>query len=370
MVLDSAENWGGIANNFRYLRNTIAHEHGHGLGLAHVCPRNNTKLMEPYLSTSFDGPQQDEVRAAQWSYGDAYEPNGTTVTATGLGALAPGSTLSPSAVPAPAVGGASITSIGIDGDLDHYQFTATAPLLATVTVAPVGSSYADYVQDDPCSTSAVNTNAMNQADLAIDLLNAGGGTLATASIAGFGAAETLAGHLLSPGVNYYVKVRETNSPAETQLYTLTISGAPAPFAAGDGTHSDRVRLTWSAIAGATNYAVYRGATPERSSAALLAQMSSAALQYDDLTAVPGAMYSYWLEATTTGTAGSRAAAGPETGFRACPGDFNRSGDVSVQDIFDFLGAYFAGSLLADVSGDGSVSVQDIFDFLGTYFASC
>jgi len=26
----------------------------------------------------------------------------------------------------------------------------------------------------------------------------------------------------------------------------------------------------------------------------------------------------------------------------CPGDFNNSGSVSVQDIFDFLSAYFAG----------------------------
>jgi hypothetical protein len=27
---------------------------------------------------------------------------------------------------------------------------------------------------------------------------------------------------------------------------------------------------------------------------------------------------------------------------ACPADFNNSGAVSVQDIFDFLAAYFAG----------------------------
>jgi len=36
-----------------------------------------------------------------------------------------------------------------------------------------------------------------------------------------------------------------------------------------------------------------------------------------------------------------AACSPTT-CRACPGDFNQSGAISVQDIFDFLAAYFAG----------------------------
>jgi hypothetical protein len=54
----------------------------------------------------------------------------------------------------------------------------------------------------------------------------------------------------------------------------------------------------------------------------------------------------------------------------CPGDFNTSGVVSVQDIFDFLAAYFAGDLTADINGTGGVSVQDIFDYLAAYFAAC
>lgn len=54
----------------------------------------------------------------------------------------------------------------------------------------------------------------------------------------------------------------------------------------------------------------------------------------------------------------------------CPGDFNASGAVSVQDIFDFLMAYFASDLDADVNGSGTVTVQDIFDFLSGYFAAC
>lgn len=55
---------------------------------------------------------------------------------------------------------------------------------------------------------------------------------------------------------------------------------------------------------------------------------------------------------------------------ACPADFNGSGSVTVQDIFDFLGAYFANLPSADFNNSGSVTVQDIFDFLGAYFSGC
>jgi hypothetical protein len=51
-------------------------------------------------------------------------------------------------------------------------------------------------------------------------------------------------------------------------------------------------------------------------------------------------------------------------------DFNGSGSATVQDIFDFLAAYFGNSPTADVNLSGAISVQDIFDFLAAYFAGC
>jgi probable HAF family extracellular repeat protein len=54
----------------------------------------------------------------------------------------------------------------------------------------------------------------------------------------------------------------------------------------------------------------------------------------------------------------------------CRADFNGSGTTSVQDIFDFLAAYFDGQFRADFNGSGNLSVQDIFDFLAAYFAGC
>ena len=54
----------------------------------------------------------------------------------------------------------------------------------------------------------------------------------------------------------------------------------------------------------------------------------------------------------------------------CPADANGSGTVSVQDIFDYLTAYFSNSPGADFNGSGSVTVQDIFDYLAAYFVGC
>ena len=54
----------------------------------------------------------------------------------------------------------------------------------------------------------------------------------------------------------------------------------------------------------------------------------------------------------------------------CRSDFTGDGAVTVQDVFDFLAAWFAGSARADFNGDNTVSVQDIFDFLAAYFEGC
>ena len=54
----------------------------------------------------------------------------------------------------------------------------------------------------------------------------------------------------------------------------------------------------------------------------------------------------------------------------CAADVNVSGAVTVQDIFDFLAAWFVSGAAADYNGSGSVTVQDIFDFLSAWFAGC
>jgi hypothetical protein len=70
-----------------------------------------------------------------------------------------------------------------------------------------------------------------------------------------------------------------------------------------------------------------------------------------------------VHATINGTLGAQP---PPT----CRPDFNHSGTLTVQDIFDFLGAWFAVAPSADFDGVNGVTVQDIFGFLAAWFAGC
>jgi hypothetical protein len=54
----------------------------------------------------------------------------------------------------------------------------------------------------------------------------------------------------------------------------------------------------------------------------------------------------------------------------CPADFNGDGSLTPQDIFDFLNAWFSGSVSADFDHMGGLAPQDIFDFLNAWFAGC
>lgn len=55
---------------------------------------------------------------------------------------------------------------------------------------------------------------------------------------------------------------------------------------------------------------------------------------------------------------------------ACAADFNNDQAVSVQDLFDFLNAWFELYSQADVNQVDGITVQDIFDFMALWFAAC
>jgi subtilisin-like proprotein convertase family protein len=53
----------------------------------------------------------------------------------------------------------------------------------------------------------------------------------------------------------------------------------------------------------------------------------------------------------------------------CKADFNQTGTITVQDVFDYLDAYFRALPTADYNGSG-LSLQDLFDFLTGFFGGC
>jgi uncharacterized repeat protein (TIGR01451 family) len=216
MVLDTADdNFTDTTDNSLLLRNTVAHEHGHGLGFQHVCPGDHTKLMEPVLSINFDGPQHDDILAGNRGYGDNFEDNDSAATATSLGAPADGTT--------------TVSGVSEDdtADVDFYRFTIASPKALSVSLAPIGFTYLQGPQNSNGSCSAGFTfDSLTLNDLAFQVLASNGQTvLADVNNQPAGGTETLSSLSLAAGA-YFIKVRAGNAHT-VQLYRLSLTlGTP------------------------------------------------------------------------------------------------------------------------------------------------
>jgi hypothetical protein len=221
MVLDTGDTYfNETGAESILLRNVVAHEHGHGIGLDHTCPMNQTKLMEAITWTGFEGPQHDETVAGQRDYGDPLESNDTAQTATDLGTLATA---------------LSVDEVSIDAgtDRDFYRFTVGVPKRVSVAVTPVGLTYPHGTASGSGSCGATTTfDSRAQGDLVVEILASNGSTvLATANAAPAGASEQLTDVQLPAAGSYFVRVRSAASQ-DVQLYRLDLS-TPADASAGD-----------------------------------------------------------------------------------------------------------------------------------------
>jgi len=216
MVLDSADSFfNDLSSNSLKFRNVVAHEHGHGLGLRHVCPINQTKLMEPFASTAFDGPQLDDILGAQRHYGDPFEHNDSTATASSLGVIYSGNTV-------------DVVDVSVDdnGDANYYTFTVGNSQQATITVDP--PMVASYLQGPQLSSGACsagsfyNPNTIH--DLGFELIDTDGVTvLASVNANPAGMSETLVNApLLSGSGAYYIRVFGSAANS-VQAYQMSVT---------------------------------------------------------------------------------------------------------------------------------------------------
>jgi serralysin len=235
MVIDTDNGsfFGNTSNNYRPLRNTLMHEIGHGIGIAHLESSDSAFLLEPSINTSFDGPQLDEILAAQRHYGDAWEKNGGNDTAakafhlgtvTSSTALAIGTAATDTVVAASDI---DFVSIDDDSDNDYWSFTIDVPSRVDLTLTPLGPTYSEGPQGG--TQGLFNTSA--QSDLMLRLYNGSGSTLlATANNAGLAGVESLVDMALVSAGTYVVRV--TGSANAAQFYQLDITAVP-DFLAGD-----------------------------------------------------------------------------------------------------------------------------------------
>ncbi len=227
MVLDTgdASIYGNPAGDFLRLRNILMHEHGHGLGFSHVESIDANFLMEPFLATSFDGPQLDDIRAIHRGYGDVYEKtndgagNDTIDNAFYLGEASTESPLligtagSSTVVAADEV---DFVSIDQNTDTDFFAFSVSGPGLLDVRLDPQGTTFSQGSQGGSQSTF----NSLNTSNLALALFDANQSPLATVDDASAGNGESLLGVNLTAAGDYFVRV--TGSANNIQFYQLGI----------------------------------------------------------------------------------------------------------------------------------------------------
>jgi subtilisin-like proprotein convertase family protein len=201
-------------------RNVLAHEHGHGLGFPHVCPVNQTKLMEPFVSYNFDGPQIDDTQNTQRGYGDALEENDTQAGGTDLGTLVAG-TVSRSNV-----------SLDSSADQDFFRFSISSSKNLSATLRPQGGSYLDGPQNADGSCSPGTTyNASAQRDLRLAVLNNAGTVVAEVNATGAGGNESLPPTRLTSSSGPFAVRVSGNAVDAIQLYALEFTltdVAPGP----------------------------------------------------------------------------------------------------------------------------------------------
>lgn len=220
MVIDTGDSFfNTLTSNSRRLRNVMSHEHGHGIGLGHVCPTIGTKLMEPFVTTVFDGPQPDDILAGNRGYGDPREKpveNDTVADATALGAGTIGNTIF-----------VSNPSIDDDADVDYFTFEAPPGAALTLRLVPGGGLYTSGPEVGSACGTVTTFNAAAQSDLALEFLAANGVTvLGAANAVPAGFTETLGVPTLPNGPGtYYVRV--TGAASAAQLYLLQIIVAQA-----------------------------------------------------------------------------------------------------------------------------------------------
>lgn len=376
MVLDKNDAFGNSnffnsSNSNIFLRNTVTHEMGHGLGLNHVCPINNTKLMEPFLSLAFDGPRHDDVRAVQRHYGDINEPDNTAAEAVDSGLLLAGASRTLGTIPNAAISNSSTLSIDANSEVDYHAFSTNQIVLATVTLTPVGLTYDNSTQasNGSCNSGSF-FDSLAACDLAFDVRTGADALITTVNATGAGSPETFAGVLLSPPGSYLLKVYENNSPSESQLYSLTITNsAPCSVTATDNKLS-YVALSWTNVPSATTYTIKRNVINSEVGATTIG--TSATNSFNDLSAPDNKTNFYYVYATQFGT--SRLV-GFDSGFAKCTGDLNNDGQVNDADFVSFANAYnildcadpaMPAGCPADFNASGIVDDIDFTLFVAAY----
>jgi len=223
-----------------------------------------------------------------------------------------------------ALAGAAVTTTGTNvgatketGEPKHagnaggksVWWTWTAPSAGTVTIDTAGSNFDTLL--------AVYTGTSVSALTAVS-----GGNNDNAST---GVVTSKVTFTVTAGKVYQIAVDGKNGASGAITLHLNLippaPAAPTGVAASDGLFTDRVRVTWNAVASATAYEVWRNTTNSTSSAVKISPaVDVTGTTFDDLTAVQGTTYYYWVKAKNAG--GTSGLGASNSGYKALTGPTN------------------------------------------------
>lgn len=123
-----------------------------------------------------------------------------------------------------------------------------------------------------------------------------------------------------PGQIYYYWIRAIRDGLRAD-YSLPVSSfraiaTPEDVQATQGDFSDRIRVSWTRVSGASSYAVYRAETNNVNNALLL-QEGVTGTEFDDFSPATGNPYFYWVTSKAFGLASDFSA--PASGYRVVNG---------------------------------------------------
>ena len=224
----TANHFAASANDYRYFRNTVTHEHGHGLGYIHVIPCTQTKIMEPQITTSVSGLTVDERRGLVSNYGDRFSGNYSFATAANLGNLT--SPIQRSDIERDL--GLNPVGTPNNSDEDFFSFTLGTAQTVTINADPTGGSYTNDQQSTGCNgmsgTPVPTINADQAGNPALYLYNSSQVQIASSTAGAPGVTETITQNLAAG--TYYIRVvndgnanpLETSANKLVQLYDLEV----------------------------------------------------------------------------------------------------------------------------------------------------
>lgn len=234
IMLDSNENWAdpGSEEDFRFFLNCLAREIGTAIGLQAGCPQGSgtfsAKLMHPIVSLDFVGPQHDDIRAANFLYGDQLVSiSGGSLVANNT----PGAAFSIPEMIVLEFGELLLENLSIDtpGEEDFFSVTVgETDVRLGVTLTPVGGQYNSGPQNpDGSCQPGTPVNSLVLQNLRMSLIDSDGVTvLETIDTNPAGMDEGRTFSIAAPegeeSKTFFIRVTGTGgvNPEDTQLYNI------------------------------------------------------------------------------------------------------------------------------------------------------